>query len=235
MSYSDFRSMQHLNYSHRYIVYIHLFFGIPTAPCFKSSKAVTAQLAERFPCLQREPLKGFQRELTSNQYPDTSRYLGCGPLPVTYGDSLLKMYCNNSGGHCYWEGAALKRYHISYTVNIKVWIPFWLFTSFSVSWNMDLLDNVTELLCHSRIWPPFLFGVPYWVGIKAHGCLKPYAVVSTSWSNKSQIFTDCLMLNVLHSGKLTKLAGTWTRNEPIEHGDIPASYVSSPEGTLLIS
>ena len=36
----------------------------------------------------------------------------------------------------------------------------------------------------------------------------------------------------LHSGKPTKLAGTWTRNEdvfPIEHGDSPASYDSLPD------
>ena len=39
-----------------------------------------------------------------------------------------------------------------------------------------------------------------------------------------------------YSGKLTWLAGKWTRNEdvfPIEHGDIPASYVSLPEGNTV--
>jgi len=38
-----------------------------------------------------------------------------------------------------------------------------------------------------------------------------------------------------HPGKLIWLAGKWTRVEdvfPIENGDIPASYVSLPEGNV---
>ena len=41
----------------------------------------------------------------------------------------------------------------------------------------------------------------------------------------------------LHSCKLTQLAGKWTLKEnvfPIENGDIPASYVSLPEGTFSL-
>ena len=40
----------------------------------------------------------------------------------------------------------------------------------------------------------------------------------------------------LHPGELIELVGKWTLNEDvlaIEHGDIPASYVSLPAGNIL--
>lgn len=43
---------------------------------------------------------------------------------------------------------------------------------------------------------------------------------------------------MLHSGKLTGRNRTWTLNEDVllvEHGDIPASYVSLLEGVCFVT
>ena len=80
----------------------------------------------------------------------------------------------------------------------------------------------------------FPFGpLAYFQGLFLAVSFREYMIWKKRLALTTEFWSIHLIPRKLHSGKLTWLAGKWTRIEdvfPIENDDFPASYVSLPEG-----